>query len=710
MRNSNFRGVVLLVTVCCTFSRAQQPKAKDDSQLFPVTVVEVDDLIRKSANLFDLEGKTIRFLPQKDGFWKIETTDSVTLDACDTPLTGNPGHPFGAHGWCVDLPFAFPFGGKHWTVIYVNNNGNVSFDKPENQYIDERKPWSDSGMRSMAAAIDSRSAAGREAMIAALWSVFDCSQTNVAIGKAADQVTVTWRANRRAGDLPAAGENVFQLRLAKSGIIECAYDKVAERDGIVGLFAGECPNSGLVHRWAPDGKASHPSVDLEAATIEDMGSVLRCSLLMRNKVPDTTDAGILEFRCGIERGGDERMFGVAVSSNQSGFSHSDTAPRVIGYTVADKRIDLYYSKVLLAGAKKFNAIWDVVLWGPEHHFVNSRGSLQPVALAETASGEVDLSAARGIYRGNVFEVFHYPLVTRNSETLLREVRRKVEAEDDLALVFTDFRFDDLFGGGDSSGPLNRPVKGIGECAEKPRSTKTTIGERLQVAIATQWVGAPVFSPVNNVAGNEWQNFGHGIWWVAHEWTHRWGMRLSYRDPETGQIERLADGVGHWLEGLHTPALIPVISHYMPTVPLGRSVMDGFVWHENRDGTYSKVDSRWGAPGGFSGLDLYAMGAIPESQVPDTFILRDLKRVGDNRYQGTKAIVRIKDVIAAMGPRIPLSTEEQKQFQLGVYLVHESGRGADPRMLLRAREFSAAVADFYKRATDGRISLIPSQSR
>ena len=75
---------------------------------------------------------------------------------------------------------------------------------------------------------------------------------------------------------------------------------------------------------------------------------------------------------------------------------------------------------------------------------------------------------------------------------------------------------------------------------------------------------------------------------------------------------------------------------------------------------------------------------------------------------TKAPVRIEDVIAAMGPRAPAADESRKEFRLGVYLLHD-GLTPRPDLLRRARGISAAVAEYFFRATGGRMLVVPNPS-
>ncbi|HEX3149279.1 MAG TPA: hypothetical protein VHR66_14490 [Gemmataceae bacterium] len=670
---------------------------------FPVSAMSAEGLIRKPANLFDLEGKTLRFSPQEDGSWKVKTMDTAKLEACETSLPTAGWSPFGAYGWRVELPFAFPFAGKTWNAVHVNNNGNISFAKTEAESIRQRDPWPNSGMRSMAAAIDMRSAAGEEQMVAALWAVYDWRRTKVAVHKADDYLAVTWRVTRQDGDMPVAGENAFQARLFKSGVIEFAYEKVPERDGIIGLFTGQPVKGERIHQWVPKDKAPHPSVDIASATIDDAGSVLRFTVTMREEIPKKIDTESLLHRCEVKHGELRDEFGLSVAGERKGEAWLQARPWVVPHRVDGKTIEFCYSKVLLDGARCFDVTWDAVWWGHPGRFVNSRRDV--LSVVAPAGGEIDLSSATGTYAGNVFEIFHYPLMMVHTGPVLRRIYQRVPAEDDLALVLTDFRPDDLFGEGWGTGPINKPVHGIGADAKAPLSGVEFGSKRLLSSMQPNWVGAPKFAAGGRVDDWEWFNYGRAITWIAHEWTHKWGMHLRFRDPKTGKDEDLYDEHGHWRPELHAPPFVAVIDLYTPRPVPAFSIMNGSAWRENPDGTFSKSNHHLRLPGGLSALDLYAMGILPPEKVPDMFLLRDLK--GGDRVQATKVTVRIEDIIAAMGPREPSSAKEQKEYRLGVYLLHEPGREADAKMMSRAGELAAAVADFFNRATGGRMSIRPT---
>ena len=103
-----------------------------------------------------------------------------------------------------------------------------------------------------------------------------------------------------------------------------------------------------------------------------------------------------------------------------------------------------------------------------------------------------------------------------------------------------------------------------------------------------------------------------------------------------------------------------------------------------------------------------MGMISADEVPDTFLLTDVQETGDHRpVRATKVPVRIEDIIAAHGPRLPSAEESRKEFRLGIYLLHPDDRPPRADLLARAHAVHAAVVDYFDLATDGRMRVVPS---
>ena len=91
--------------------------------------------------------------------------------------------------------------------------------------------------------------------------------------------------------------------------------------------------------------------------------------------------------------------------------------------------------------------------------------------------------------------------------------------------------------------------------------------------------------------------------------------------------------------------------------------------------------------------------IPPEEVGPTFLLRDVGETGTRgRYRATRVPVRIEDIVAAMGPRVPASSEQRRVFRLGVYLLHEDDRAPRADLLSRSRSIKDAVVEYFARAT------------
>jgi len=289
------------------------------------------------------------------------------------------------------------------------------------------------------------------------------------------------------------------------------------------------------------------------------------------------------------------------------------------------------------------------------------------------------------------------------------IYEQVPANDEIAVLFTDFRIDDLFGHGPSTGAVNEPVQGIGDDPANPRTGEGFGSESLLVSMSPQFIGAENLWRETGLGdnGHPFRNFAEGVWWIAHEATHRWLAFMRFRNPLSGQIESLRFDHSHWSEFLHAPAVYPVWPGFSGESYVERSVNSGGVWTENGNGTFTRQDDGTALARGLSALDLYAMGMISPEEVPDTFLLRVAEGTeARGTVRATKVPVRIEDVIAAMGPRTPAADESRKEFRLGVYLLHD-GITARPALLQKARDISAAVAEYFFRATDGRMLVLPS---
>ena len=153
-------------------------------------------------------------------------------------------------------------------------------------------------MHSLAAAIDSRSAAGLEAKIAALWAIY--GDMTLSVDSTPARAVFSWSASRPT---PAyrfqapLGPNVFQARLYPSGRIELAYRAVAERDGFVGLFGGLGGRGRILDAAAEAaGDVAEPVLDITDLELVDNGTTLLFRMTLAADVPEQVDDGEIDYR------------------------------------------------------------------------------------------------------------------------------------------------------------------------------------------------------------------------------------------------------------------------------------------------------------------------------------------------------------------------------------------------------------------------------
>ena len=231
-RRGRIRGLARTALVCVaalTVPAGLTAGNNGMTVLGKVTALPAGDIVHRPARFFDLEGRTVTFTPDGEGRYTVQTG---SLTWVETRAATGPVFDLSHWSWKgtsteVGLPFGFPFAGRTWTRVHANTNGNVSFAAPETTHAEERDVWSDGRMRSVAAAVDSRSATGFEAMIAVLWALYD--EAVVSVDASAARVAITW--DSVAGnddDYAPAGPNAFQVRLYPSGMIEFAYRRVSD--------------------------------------------------------------------------------------------------------------------------------------------------------------------------------------------------------------------------------------------------------------------------------------------------------------------------------------------------------------------------------------------------------------------------------------------------------------------------------------------------
>ncbi len=191
--------------------------------------------------------------------------------------------------------------------------------------------------------------------------------------------------------------------------------------------------------------------------------------------------------------------------------------------------------------------------------------------------------------------------------------------------------------------------------------------------------------------------------IGHELGHRWSAFVSAKvNGETIPL-----GPTHWARGLQAPVAFP---YQRPTEA---SAMGGGVWQDNYDGTFTQLDDDYYVPAtGYSYLDLYLMGLIAPTEVPDFFILRNLTPAGRDKnghpiFKANRTKVTIDDVIAVGGPRQPDVDHSQKKFNTGMVMIVEHGQKPSPELIERTNGIRESWIDYWETVTGHRSSMTVS---
>jgi hypothetical protein len=189
------------------------PLAQDVGEI--AVLQDQGDLITR-PNRFDLAGTGVRFTRNVTGGYDAEKIDATFRTTLGNPLTLGDDDSFGA-----TVQFTFAFYGKNKGQIFVNSDGNLTFDEADHA----------SSARDVA-----RLLTGPPRVAPFLSDLDPTGGGRVFLQSASDQFTVTWCGVHAFGESTSA---TFQVSLLPSGTIEMKFgSNVTVGDAVVGVSPG----------------------------------------------------------------------------------------------------------------------------------------------------------------------------------------------------------------------------------------------------------------------------------------------------------------------------------------------------------------------------------------------------------------------------------------------------------------------------------------
>jgi hypothetical protein len=328
----------------------------------------------------------------------------------------------------------------------------------------------------------------------------------------------------------------------------------------------------------------------------------------------------------------------------------------------------------------------------------------------------DLSAAKATDppRPVIFEAFHHYGLPR-PESMACTVIQALGDRFDFMVWYSDFRVDDQEAGTRSVGDIGQGVRGLGPRMDIGLRLQDFCSQgRLQVTwYQPVWVGA--VQAQERQPNGSFAGYNMAVAQIGHELAHRWSTRSrAIVNGETIELRGPHDpwgmsGATHWPQSVSTPVPFPY------SRPVEASIMGGANWQDNGDGTFTLLANGTMNPAsGFSHLELYLMGLLPASGVPDFFVLRNPRTISKSPagtvVAAEKVRITIEDVIAHNGPRVPSYENAPKTFNTAIVAVTLNGRRPSPAMIAQLEGIRTAWIGYWSRVTGGVSSMSANPGR
>ncbi len=694
------------------------------------------------TDIFDLAHHTLRFTPGTSGY-RVQ----------QIPFAWDPDFGPALTETQVSLrKFAFPFSGRSWNDLSVGVTGSIVFGRPENNPGEpfRRRAGAGPGGGLAVDRFAELQQAGSELIntVPAISVFFKPRMSGTRYLKELDdRAVLTWSLTEPNGGIQdwswTPTVNRFQAVLHKDGTIDLSYDEVAARDAIVGIYPiVKAGNEKEIAAIPVEGNSSlAPHLDVRKIGLSAVDNLyLKVTLETRGPVLAANDqaiAGLAYVVCMDKQ--TPRAGCSPLAHNDLVWTIQGVGPRTFGafksgprYFVfgkgASRQVNVSGNSISIEGTlpegyKTGESVFvSAAVQAPGSHDA-VQISPHSVKLSGVTSPEVHFSSLQS-QSGPfpvVFEAFHYGESPR-AQDLTCSVIRALGDKFDFLAYYSDFRIDNPEAGTSSDGPLGGGPAGgkvTGIAAEQGDLADYCSKGRFQwqfiqpVYVGSnqmqeyppegrkdtdpRYIATYTHQLAERTANGKIPPYDYAMSQIGHEMGHRWSAFVSAKvNGETIDL-----GPVHWAMGLQARVPFPYQR------PIEASAMGGGVWQDNFDGTYTQLDDNYYVPAtGYSYLDLYLMGLISPSEVPDFFILRNLTPAGHDAnghpiYKADRTKVTIQDVIAVEGPRLPDVDHSQKNFNTGMVMVVEHGKTPSPELIERTNGIRERWIDYWTTVTGHR---------
>lgn len=268
-----------------------------------IAVMEEDAGIVSRRNLFNLEGRMLRFRPAGNGY---EVTNIAGGYDAEAQRNGVVLQGLGDDDSReLALPFEFAYFGARFRNVFLNSDGNLSFEAGDGSTRERSLGRLLSGLP----------------RIGAFFTDLDPSRAgSVHVLSQSDRLVLTWFSVPEYVDFGVGARNTFQVRLIADGTIEFAYEDINSAESIVGIAPGRLAGGTNVVSFSTlTNAASYVGAVAERFRSSEEVDTLSVAQRFYETHEDAYDYIAIYNTLGISPGAGVIAFEVTVRNNRTGY-------------------------------------------------------------------------------------------------------------------------------------------------------------------------------------------------------------------------------------------------------------------------------------------------------------------------------------------------------------------------------------------------------
>ena len=282
---------------------ARAPSLSATRTIGDLVVMEASGGIVSERNAFNLEEQRVTFTPVAGTTAYAFSTGAGALlpaGAANRTLTELGDDDTAG----VALPFSFPYFGARYSSVWINSDGNLTFDRPDTASSD----------RSLG-----RFTAGPP-RLAPLFMDLDPSRAGaVTITSTAERFTVTWLAVPEYASVGVGQPNTFQVALYPDGRVEFVYQSVTTLEAVTGIARGRLEGAASIVSLRNGSGATYTSSIAERFSQGNEIDMVTLSQRFYERFEDAYDYLVVYNNMGISPGPGVVAYEVTVRNDRAGY-------------------------------------------------------------------------------------------------------------------------------------------------------------------------------------------------------------------------------------------------------------------------------------------------------------------------------------------------------------------------------------------------------